>query len=258
MQQISKTKTKDGIDTAGRSIQARRRRRWRTLGMTVMAVCLLGLAVLAWTVWTLRGRYAGLIYEPDDLPEMPERPVAIVFGAGVWPNGTLSRILRERMDAAIELYRAGSVEKLLLSGDNRVETYNEPAAMLAYALQSGVPRSRIVLDYAGRRTYDTCYRARDIFGLSTVTLVTQQYHLPRALATCRGLGVEAIGYRANRYDHHGYYLIRYRLREIPALWLAWWDLYVTRPVPVLGDPLPIFGDQAGTHHRYNQHKEGAS
>jgi SanA protein len=223
-----------------------------------MAMALLGLAVLvigaglAWTLWTLRARYDDQIYTPTSLSEMPERPVAIVFGAGVWPDGALSLILRERMDAAIELYEAGQVQRLLLSGDNRVETYNEPASMLDYALSAGVPRDAIVLDYAGRRTYDTCYRARDIFGVSTVTLITQQYHLPRALTTCRGLGIDAIGYRANRYNHRGYYLIRYRLREIPALWLAWWDLYIARPVPVLGDPLPIFSDQ------YDQNRESGS
>lgn len=221
-------------------------------------MALLGLAAvvigagLSWTLWTLRARYDDQIYAPMSLSEMPERPVAIVFGAGVWPNGTLSLILRERMDAAIELYEAGQVQRLLLSGDNRVETYNEPASMLDYALSAGVPRDAIVLDYAGRRTYDTCYRARDIFGVSTVTLITQQYHLPRALTTCRGLGIDAIGYRANRYNHRGYYLISYRLREIPALWLAWWDLHIARPLPVLGDPLPIFSDQ------YDQNRESGS
>lgn len=220
--------------------------------MAIAALCLVGFGVLGWTFWTLRGRYADRIYSPASLSDMPRQPVAVVFGAGVWPNGTLSLILRERMDAAIELYEAGAVQKLLLSGDNRIETYNEPESMLAYAVASGVPRDDIVLDYAGRRTYDTCYRARDIFGLSAATLITQQYHLPRALATCRGLGVEAIGYRANRYEHQGYYLIVYRLREIPALWRAWWDLYVARPAPVLGDPLPIFGDQ------YDQQKKDVS
>jgi SanA protein len=224
----------------------------------MMAMVVLGLAVvciaagLGWTFWTLRRRYDAQIYAPASLSEMPVRPVALVFGAGVWPNGALSLILRERMDAAIELYEAGRVQKLLLSGDNRIETYNEPAGMLAYALDAGVPREDIVLDYAGRRTYDTCYRARDIFGVSMVTLVTQGYHLPRALTTCRGLGIDAIGYRANRYEHQGYYLILYRLREIPALWLAWWDLNIARPIPVLGDPLPIFGDQ------YDQNREGVS
>ncbi len=170
-----------------------------------------------------------------------EGRVAIVFGAGYWPNGALSLILRERLDAAIELYEAGRVEKLLFSGDNRIVEYNEPGRMLAYALEQGVPREDIVLDYAGRRTYDTCYRARDIFGLSSATLVTQRYHLPRALETCRALGLEVVGYSANLYEHRGFYLIRYRLREIPALWLAWWETRVTHPTPVLGEPLPIFG-----------------
>jgi SanA protein len=171
---------------------------------------------------------------------MPAKPVAIVFGAGYWPNGMISLILRERLDAAIALYRTGQVDKLLFSGTNHIVEYNEPAKMLEYALDQGVPREDIVLDYAGRRTYDTCYRARDIFQLTSATLVTQGYHLPRAMETCNTLGVDVVGYSANLYEHQGYYLIRYRLREIPALWRAWWDLYVAHPRPILGDPLPIF------------------
>jgi SanA protein len=192
------------------------------------------------TLWTLGARYSALIYGQEDLAALPDRPVAIVFGAGYWSNGVLSLILRERLDAAIELYQAGRVQKLLFSGDNQVETYNEPAKMLEYALARGVPREDIVLDYAGRRTYDTCYRARDIFQVTDAVLVTQRYHLPRALETCRLLGVDAIGYGANRYPHRGYYLLFYRLREMPALWLAWWDLHIAHPLPVLGEPLPIF------------------
>lgn len=211
--------------------------------MVTAVVLVLGSSFLAWTLWTLRGRYEKQIYRQPSLSDMPERSVAIVFGAGYWSNGVLSTILRERLDAAIELYDAGEVQKLLFSGDNQVVEYNEPAKMLEYALSQGVPRSDIVLDYAGRRTYDTCYRARDIFEVKDATLVTQRYHLPRALETCRVLGLDAIGYSANRYEHHGYYLIFYRLREIPALWKTWWDLYVAHPEPVLGDPLPIFGLQ---------------
>ncbi|MCU0519233.1 MAG: YdcF family protein [Anaerolineae bacterium] len=198
-------------------------------------------AVLAiWTMWTLSGRYNQAIYTPDELSVIPDQQVAIVFGAGYWPNGVLSLILRERLEGAIELYEAGRVQKLLFSGDNRIAEYNEPAVMLAYTLERNIPREDIILDYAGRRTYDTCYRARDIFGLSRATLVTQRYHLPRALVTCGALGLEVVGYSANRYQHQGWYLIRYRLREIPALWLAWWETHVTHPTPVLGEPLPIF------------------
>ncbi len=208
------------------------------------AIVLLGLlatgALGAWTLWTLGSRFHRLIYTSRELEQLPEQPVGIVFGAGYWPSGALSLILQERLDAAIELYETGRVEKLLFSGDNRVVDYNEPARMREYALDQGVPDEDIVLDYAGRRTYDTCYRAREIFGVREATLVTQRYHLPRALETCRGLGLDAVGFSANRYHHRGTYLIRYRLREIPALWLAWWQVYVTRPQPVLGEPLPIF------------------
>ena len=205
-----------------------------------------GIGFAAWTAWTLLGRYSQAIYTAEDLSSLPDQgrrngQVAIVFGAGYWPNGALSLLLQERLDAAIELYEAGRVQKLLFSGDNRIVEYNEPARMQAYALDHGVPREDIVLDYAGRRTYDTCYRARDIFGLSRATLVTQRYHLPRALETCRALGLDVVGYSANRYQHRGTYLVLYRLREIPALWLAWWEVYVTHPTPVLGEPLPIFG-----------------
>jgi SanA protein len=196
--------------------------------------------VFGWTVWTLNKRYAARIYTHGQEAAMPVTPVAIVFGAGYWPSGQISLILRERLDAAIELYRSGQVEKLLFSGTNHIIEYNEPAKMLEYALGQGVPREDIVLDYAGRRTYDTCYRARDIFQLTSATLVTQGYHLPRAMETCDALGLEVVGYSANLYEHKGYYLIRYRLREIPALWRAWWDIYVAHPRPILGDPLPIF------------------
>ena len=214
------------------------------MAIVAIAVLAFGFGVLGWTFWTLHGRYEKQIYTYAALTEMPEKPVAIVFGAGYWSNGVLSTILRERLDAAIELYEAGEVRKLLFSGDNQAMDYSEPAKMLEYALSQGVPREDIVLDYAGRRTYDTCYRARDIFAVTDATLVTQKYHLPRALETCRVLGLDAIGYGANRYEHQGYYLIFYRLREVPALWHTWWDLYIAHPEPVLGDPMPIFGFQS--------------
>lgn len=228
------------------TVRTTRRRLWRLLVGLVLAGGLAGLVLLGWTFWTLRERYANIIYNKENQAALPPKPVALVFGAGYWPNGVLSLILQERLDAAIELYQSGQVEKLLFSGDNSRADYNEPAKMMEYVVAQGVPREDIVLDYAGRRTYDTCYRAREIFQLNAAILVTQAYHLPRALETCGTLGLDVVGYAANRYEHHGTYLIRYRLREIPALWLAWWDLHIARPRPILGDPLPIFGDRAAT------------
>jgi len=194
--------------------------------------------LLGWTVWNFSARYDNRIYSPDKLDVVPERSVALVFGAGYWENGALSDILRDRLDAAIELYRSGKVEKLLFSGDNRVVEYNEPGRMHEYAISQGVHDEDIVLDFAGRRTYDTCYRARDIFQVQNVILVTQRYHLPRALLTCDGLKVDAVGYVADRtpYVHIRWYW----MREVPALWNAWWDINIKQPEPVLGDPLPIF------------------
>jgi SanA protein len=168
--------------------------------------------------------------------DVPQRRVAVVFGAGISRDGRLTPQLSDRVATAADLYLTGKVEKLLMSGDNRFIDYNEPAAMRAYALRLGVPDEAVVLDYAGRRTYDTCYRARDIFGVRDVILVTQRYHLPRALYTCTVLGVNAVGVPADR----GVYRHMYgKLREFPATALALWEVHVSHPLPVLGEAEPI-------------------
>jgi SanA protein len=169
--------------------------------------------------------------------ESPAQPLAIVFGAGYRPGGRLSHALADRMETAVELYRAGKVNKLLLTGDNRTADYNEPAAMAEYAQARGVPREDLVLDYAGRRTYDSCYRAKATFGVERAVLVTQAFHLPRALYTCERLGLEAVGVAADRrsYVRGGWY----EVREMAALARAWLDLNLIRPVPILGEPIGV-------------------
>ncbi len=123
--------------------------------------------------------------------------VAIVFGAGLNRDGTATTVLKDRVETAAILYRTGKIKKVLMSGDNRFLDYNEPGAMKAYAIELGVPERDIVLDYAGRRTYDTCYRAQEIFQLDSAILVTQQFHLPRALYTCNYQGLDAVGVAAD-------------------------------------------------------------
>lgn len=177
----------------------------------------------------------------------PAASVAIVFGAGLNRDGSPGAVLRDRVSTAVDLYFSGKVQKLLMSGDNRFVDYNEPAAMQAYAIELGVPENDIVLDYAGRRTYDTCYRAIHIFGVNDALLVTQDYHLPRALITCRGLGLDASGVIADQRDYHPISFTRWRIREIPATAVALWDVYIYRPLPVLGDPEPIFPSDAVNH-----------
>jgi SanA protein len=172
--------------------------------------------------------------------DVPLRRVAIVFGAEVKKDGTPSVILKDRVETAVELYKNGRVEKLLMSGDNRFVDYNEPESMRQYALTLGMPDSDIVLDFAGRRTYDTCYRAKMIFGVDSAILVTQGFHMPRSLFLCKAFGIDAVGVESENY----YYLKRSRLiwntRELLATVQSVLDVYLLRPLPVPGEPEPIF------------------
>ena len=175
------------------------------------------------------------------LPEsVPEAPVALVLGAGLNRDGTPGVVLRDRVDTAAGLYFSGKVEKLLMSGDNTSQFYNEPGAMKTYAQSLGVSEEDIVLDYAGIRTYDSCYRAREIFEVNNLIVVTQAFHLPRALFLCNAFEINATGVAADdaNYNRQGY--IFWWTREILASSVAFWDVYITQPEPVLGKAEPIF------------------
>ena len=179
------------------------------------------------------------VYQEQDVPAAR---LAIVFGAGLRRDGTPTAILRDRVETAADLYFSGKVEKILMSGDNRFEYYNEPGAMRQYALSLGVPDTAIAMDYAGRRTYDTCYRAKAIFGMSDAILVTQKFHMPRALFLCNALGLSAYGVEANNNRYRRISLMIWNLREQIATIGAFIDVYVSNPLPVLGVPEPLFVD----------------
>jgi SanA protein len=217
------------------------RRIFRLRRMLILAIVIAALPVIG--IVALRG-YSALyardyIYTTDDVPE---RPVTIIFGALVHPSGRLSHMLADRIETGAALYHAGKTEVLLLTGDNSRMTYNEPEAMRRYALELGVPDEAIVLDYAGFRTYDSCYRARDIFQVDAAILVTQAFHLDRALLTCNNLGIDAVGEAADRPAGYRTRSMFYsQVREFPATAMAMLDL-LRRPKPILGEPLPIFAD----------------
>ena len=141
-------------------------------------------------------------------------------------------MLRDRMDTAIDLYFAGKVDKLLLSGGQNGPDYDEPAAMVAHALTRGVPAADIQPDYGGRRTYDSCYRAAHIFQVQEAVLVTQEFHLPRALLLCDHMGINVVGVRADRRIYDPRSVAWSETRELPALIFALIDL-VRRPLPKL-------------------------
>lgn len=177
------------------------------------------------------------IYQKESAPASR---LAIVFGAGLRRDGTPTAILRDRVETAADLYFRGKVEKILMSGDNRFEYYNEPEAMRQYALSLGVPDTAIAMDFAGRRTYDTCYRAKAIFGANEALLVTQKFHLPRALFLCNALGLDAYGIEANNNRYRRLSLMIWNFREQIATIGAFVDVYVSNPLPVLGVPEPLF------------------
>lgn len=176
------------------------------------------------------------------LETAPSRPVAVVFGAGLWRDGTPTSVLRDRIETAAQLYFSSKVQKLLMSGDNSYANYNEPGAMREYALSLGVPDSAIVLDYAGRRTYDTCYRAKAIFDIHDAILVTQSFHLPRALYTCSAFGLDSVGVASDQRTYRTASLIYWNMRELPATLAALLEVHFLHPQPVLGQMEPIFPD----------------
>jgi SanA protein len=174
------------------------------------------------------------------LETAPLGRAAIVFGAGLTRNGFPTPVLRDRVETAARLYFAGKVEKLLMSGYSNFSNYSEPQSMRQYALTLGVPADVIVIDEEGRRTYDTCYRAKEIYGLDSALLVTQGFHMPRALFLCNALGLKAAGVVATNRRYWPVMLFIWNVREQIATVDAVVDVYVRRPIPVMGPPQPMF------------------
>ncbi|MFD7614348.1 vancomycin high temperature exclusion protein [Streptomyces sp. NPDC059828] len=163
----------------------RTRRGQRRAVQGVMLGCVLALAPATW-MHTVAGSRVRTV------ADVPARDVAVVFGAGLW-KGRPTPYLAHRLDTAAELYRTGKVKVVLVTGDNSRTEYDEPDAMRAYLTDRGVPDGRIVSDYAGFDTWDSCVRAKQIFGVDRAVLVTQGFHIERAVALCGAAGVESYG-----------------------------------------------------------------
>ncbi|MFD0856486.1 vancomycin high temperature exclusion protein [Actinomadura adrarensis] len=205
------------------------RRRWRTLAITaVLLVCAMA-APTAWAYTTTADRRKPPV-------DVPATPVALVLGAGIRPDGTPSLSLKGRLDVAADLHRRGKVKVLLVSGDNRTKDYDEPTLMRKELIRRGVPAHRIVQDYAGRDTWDSCTRAKRIFGVHRLTVVTQNFHLPRAVALCRAAGLDTWGV-AHTVWYRGSTEIGYT-REPLAMIKAMTDLTLRPDPAVLGSPDP--------------------
>lgn len=169
---------------------------------------------------------------------------AIVPGAYVLPDGRLCDMLADRVETAVELYRQGKVEKILMTGDHGRTSYDEVNSMRKYAQSRGIPAGDIFMDHAGFSTYESMYRAREIFGVQSAVVVTQNFHLPRAVYTARKLGLPAVGISSDRYN---YPTEMNEIREVLARVKAFAQVVAkTRPT-FLGEAIPITGDGRATH-----------
>jgi len=174
--------------------------------------------------------------------DVPKADAILVLGAYVLPNGTVSPMLNDRLTVGYELYKQGKAPKLLVSGDHGRKDYDEVNAMRTFLKNKGVPSQDIFMDHAGFSTYESVYRARDIFKVQKIIIVTQEYHLMRAVFDARELGLEAYGVASDLQDY-GQVMDMYKIREIAArdkdfLWAE-----ILKPKPTfLGDSIPVFGD----------------
>lgn len=173
-----------------------------------------------------------------DVVEAPNAEVVLIPGASVSSDGVLSSIFLDRVNKAIAVYEAGKVSKILVSGDNSTVSHNEVNPVRLYLISKGIPDEDIFLDHAGFDTYSTMYRARDIFGVRSLLVTTQSFHLPRSVFIARRLGMEAYGMNADI----GQILLRNNIREVFANEKAVLDLLFNRKPKFLGEKIPITGD----------------
>ncbi|PKO18775.1 hypothetical protein CVU37_05190 [candidate division BRC1 bacterium HGW-BRC1-1] len=162
--------------------------------------------------------------------EVPKRDVALVLGASV-RGKRLSAMLEDRVNRAVDLYKAGKVGKLLMSGDNSSEYYDEATAMRRHAIKLGVPPDDVVCDFAGFRTFDSIVRARELWGVDSMVIVTQAFHLPRSIYLARRLGIDAHGFIADSRPYLRASLRKAETREIAARIAAWLDVNILGTQP---------------------------
>lgn len=217
----------------GRSQISRKRRLLRWLGM-VLACGVLFIAYTYASAWlAARGK------STDDVNALQHRRAGLVFGCSPKIGNRDNLFFRYRIDAAVKLWQAGKVDCLIVSGDNRTRYYNEPTRMREALIARGVPKEKIVSDFAGLSTLDSVMRAKEIFRLDEVTFVTQGFHNNRAIYLAQANGIEAQGLNAE--DVGGWFGMRTHLREIPARVLMWLDVNVLKTRPRHGGelvPLP--------------------
>ena len=183
----------------------------------------------------------------DDISALPQRTAVLVLGSQI-RGRRLSPVLQDRVDAGISLIETGKGQKLLLSGDHGQIYYDEVNAMRLYVLANApaIQEEDIFMDHAGFSTWDSMYRARDVFEVKDLIIVTQQFHISRAVCMARSLGLDAVGYGINQDRFQGRSLRYWRFREYLARIKAFYSITVKPKPRYLGDKIPISGDGRAT------------
>lgn len=212
------------------------------LGLGVLGVA----AVLGINLW-ITASVSDRILTEQQAAQLQGVDCVVVLGCQVRSDGSPSHMLEDRLKRSIALYEAGAAPKLLMSGDHGTVTYDEVNAMKRYALEAGVPSEDVFMDHAGFSTYETVYRAKEIFGADKVIIVTQQYHLYRALYIAQALGIEAYGVAADYRQYSGQFARD--LREVLAR-VKDFGMSIIKPEPTyLGKAIPISGNGELTHDK---------
>ncbi|WP_343322018.1 SanA/YdcF family protein [Sphingobacterium multivorum] len=204
--------------------------------LVVLVLCVVALVVVVLTNSNITAKTESAIF--TELTDVPRTKVAIIFGAGI--NGDQpSRYLKDRLDAGISLYKNHKVDKILLSGDNGRDEYDELSVMKLYCQKNGIDTTKIYIDYAGFDSYSTMYRAKYIFNVDTAILVSQKYHLNRCVYLGDKLGIKSFGYSADRGVYQGYKY--YAFREKLSVAKAVLDIMRNRKPKYLGKQVDVNG-----------------
>ena len=222
---------------------------FRSLFCWTLALAILGISTLTVIDASIRLAGKGRILSQEEAVRLDGVDCILVLGCLVHDSGRPSNMLSDRLRRGVALYEAGAAPKLLMSGDHGREDYDEVDAMKRYAVEAGIPSEDVFMDHAGFSTYESLYRARDVFQAKSVLIVTQEYHLYRALHIAKRLGLEAWGVAS---DYHTYWGQSAReVREVLAR-VKDWAVCIFQPLPTyLGDPIPITGSGEMTHDAHS-------
>lgn len=159
------------------------------------------LTIILVVLLNLQTEKQGLSYIYSDIVKAPKVQTVMILGASVRPNKTMSDMLKDRAQTAIEIYQAGKADNILVSGDGQAKNYNEVEVVKNYLIEQGISQEKLLLDYYGFDTYDSLYRAKNVFGVKNLIISTQNFHLPRAIFIAQSLGIEAYGIKADKRNY---------------------------------------------------------